>query len=137
MFLTTVLLTTMVDAYAPDATIHCTFPGQGASQRPIEIVLDPRPSLKDRPGLWRVMMEMNGKMSLRGAAQPIKATAERDILIRGITTRKSTYVIGLRDDGSAALRMDTRAKGANESRRTSRAGKCHGHENHIDRWLPS
>ena len=131
------LLSTMIDAFEPDTNIRCSFPGEGAAQRPIEIVLNPRPSLKDQPGLWRVIMEMNGRMSLRGAAQPILTTEERDILIRGVTARKSTYIIGLRDDGSAALRMNTRKPGAIEARQSSRTGTCFGHESFIDRWLPS
>lgn len=138
MFVAAMLMSSMIDAYSPEAgPIYCRFPGEEVASRTIEVVLEPRPSLKDQPGLWRVIMEMNGKMSMRASAKPIASTAERDVLIRGVSKRKSTYIIGLRDDGSAALNMNTRRVGGDEFRKTTRAGKCFGHEDYINRWLPS
>lgn len=138
MMLAAMLMGSMIDAWEPQGNaFKCTFPGEDAAARPIEVILDPRPSLKDRPGLWRVIMEMNGKLSLRAAARPIETTDARDVMIRGTTGRKSTYVIGLREDGSAALRMATILKDAAEPLKTSREGQCVGFETHLDRWIPS
>lgn len=138
MILTALLLATAIDQYEPvTGPIHCSFPPGDVAARSIEVTLDPRPSLKDQPGLWRVMMDMNGKLSLRASAQPIRGTSERDVLIRGVTRKKSTYIIGLRDDGTAALNMATPVEGSPDPRKELRAGVCRGFEPHIDRWLPS
>ena len=138
MMLAAMLLGATIEAYEPQSgPIHCTFPARDVAAQAIEVTLDPRPSLKDQPDLWRVMMEMNGRLSLRASAQPIHTTAERDILIRGVTQKKSTYIIGLRADGTAALNMATRVAGQADPRKELREGVCRGHETHIDRWLPS
>jgi hypothetical protein len=138
MFITALLMSSAVQAFEPNqGPIHCTFPSEDVAKRAIEVTLEPKPSLKDQPGLWRVMMEMNGRLSLKASAQPITGTFERDVLIRGVTSRKSTYIIGLRDDGTAALNMATAVTGSGEPRKELRSGQCRGYETHINRWLPS
>lgn len=87
--------------------------------------------------MFRVMMMMNDRLSLKAAAQPILSTEDRDILIRGTTRRKSMYTIGIRDDGNAALNMQTRDARTNDVSKSTRVGTCHGHETVIERWLPS
>lgn len=116
--------------------IQCDFPGQNPAEKSIRVVLDPRPSLKDQPGLFRVMMDLNGRVSVKASAQPIQSTDDRDVLIRGITKRKSMYTIGLRDDGKAALNMQMRQAGAEDVSKSTRLGECRGHEAHLERWLP-
>ena len=136
--LNTLILMAFVETMtSQENAIHCEFPGKEAAQSSIHVVLDPRPSLKDQPGLYRVVMEMNGRMSLEAAAQPILSTDERDVLIRGITKRKSMYTIGLRDDGKAALNMQTRQEGASEILKSTRLGACRGFKSYLERWLPS
>ena len=136
--LNTLILMAFVETIASQGSaIHCEFPGKEAAQKPIHVVLEPRPSLKDQPGLFRVVMEMNGRMSLKAAAQPILSTGERDVLIRGTTRRNSMYTIGLRDDGKAALNMQTRQAGDSETLKSTRIGACRGYMPYLERWLPS
>lgn len=124
------IVTMVMEALAPGTeAIRCEFPSDDNTKQPISVVLDPRPSLKDQPGLFRVMMDLNGALSVRAAAQPIMTTDERDVLVRGITPRKSVYTIGLRDDGMAALNMKT------ESADQTRVGACRNFESHFERWL--
>lgn len=128
--LNAMIVALVMDVVAPATTqIHCEFPGKTVTQKPIHVVLDPRPSLKDQPGLFRVMMDLNGAFSVRGAAQPITSTEDRDILVRGITSKKSVYTIGLREDGVAALSMQTKRA------TNTRVGACRNFESHFDRWL--
>ena len=132
------VLTSLVEAFSPGTTpIQCEFPGLDATEKPITVQLEPRPSLKDQPGLFRVIMDLNGRLSLRASAQPILSTEDRDILIRGITKKKSMYSLGIRDDGKAALNIQLRLAGANEVSKSTRVGQCQGMQAHIDRWLPS
>ena len=136
--LNALILTVFVETFAPmgSTAIHCDFPGRDAAETSIHVTLDPQPSLKDQPGLYRVTMGLNGRMSLKASAQPIHSTEDRDILIRGITARKSMYTIGLRDDGVAALNMQTKRAGDDEVSKATRIGACRNFEAQLDRWLP-
>ncbi len=131
--ITALLLTMAVNGYGDTTTITCNFPSEDADEAAIHVVLEPRPSLKDQPGLYRVMIDLGPRGSLKAAAQPILATEERDILIRGTTKRKSMYSIGLREDGSAAFNVQQLDQA--DAAKTTRIGACRGHEAHIDRWL--
>ena len=131
--LTALLLALSFNGYDGGTPITCDFPAEDAAGKSIRVVLEPRPSLKDQPGLYRVFMDFDGLVSVRAAAQPISATAERDILIRGITRKNAMYSIGLRDDGIAAFNIQP-AEGDSREKST-RLGECHGHKAHIDRWL--
>lgn len=136
--LNALILVAFVETFGTGPTaIKCDFPGEAMTQKPIQIVLEPRPSLKDRPGLFRVAMVLNGQTSMKALAQPIAGTDDRDIMIRGISRRKSTVTIGLRDDGAAALNMKTRKSGSDEVSQSTRLGECRDFETHINRWLPS
>ena len=131
--LTALLLATTINGYGIGTPITCNFPAETPGGKAINVVLDPRPSLKDQPGLYRVFMDFDGIVSVRAAAQPISTTDERDILIRGMTHRNAMYSIGLRDDGVAAFNiqpLDTET-----GKKSTRLGECRGHEAHIDRWL--
>lgn len=129
--MTKALIVSMImEALASDtAAIKCEFPAESNTQKAISVTLEPRPSLKDQPGLFRVMMDLNGAVSVRAAAQPITSTDDRDVLVRGVTARKSIYTIGLREDGVAALNMKTK------SADTTRVGACRNFETHFNRWL--
>lgn len=125
------IVSMFMEALAPEAAaIKCEFPAETVTEKAISITLEPRPSLKDQPGLFRVLMDLNhGAVSVRAAAQPITSTDDRDILVRGVTARRSIYTIGLREDGMAALNMKTK------SADTTRVGACRNFETHFNRWL--
>jgi hypothetical protein len=116
--------------------IHCDFPAAGNGGKPMRVVLDPLPSLKDQPGLYRVMMEIEGKLTLKAAVQPIPSTKDRDVLIRAKIPREAVVTLGMRADGAAALTMSTPGAQATKAQST-RIGACKGAEHHINRWLPS
>ena len=119
----------------PDGPIHCDFPSTDGASALISVELEPRPSLKDQPGLYRVAMKLNGQGPLRASAKPIASTQDRDVLIQGRTKRHHTYSLGLRDDGKAALNISRPGASADEVIKTTRIGDCHGHKAHIQRWL--
>lgn len=122
---------------AETRSITCEFPGRDSAEKRIIVTLEPRPSLKDQPGKFRVIMDLNERVTVRAAAAPITSTEERDILIRGITRKKSMYTIGLRDDGAAALNMQTKKAGAEEVTKSTRTGTCRGFDALLEKWLPS
>lgn len=132
------LLAAIVAATAPeDAPIECRFPGTDAAEKTIRILLEPKPSLKDQPGLYRVIMEMNERVSLRASARPISSTSERDILLHAVTRKKSVYSLGLRDDGRAALNIRKPDPDGGEADKSTRMGHCSNFKEHMDRWLTS
>jgi len=115
---------------APGNVIRCEFPSTAEIGKPISVSVSPRPSLRDRPGLFRATMQLNGTDALPASIHPIRATDARDVMIR---TKAGTSIvsIGLRDDGRAALKM---ALGGEEK---TRVGECHGDLKYINRWLAS
>ena len=117
--------------------IQCEFPGKEGNEKPIHVVLEPNPSLKDRPGLYRVMMELDGRSPLRGLAQPIVATAGRDIMIRGLHGNTKMYTVGLQEDGTAALNLKSGSSRKELETKMTRLGECRGFEAYLNRWLPS
>ena len=134
--ITAMLLTLAVNGFGGDAPITCVFPSESPEQKVIRIALEPRPSLKDQPGLYRVMMDFDGEVSVRASAQPIWSTDEDDILIRGRLQMVSLYSLGLRADGLAAFNVQSLGDGKQVDNRT-RIGECRGHEAYVDRWLSS
>ena len=134
--LSALLLSLAVNGTDGSAPITCTFPSTHSEQKTIHIVLEPRPSLKDQPGLYRVMMDFDGHLTVRASAQPILATADPDILIRGTTSKQNMYSLGLRADGAAAFNIQRQDEENLVDKRT-RIGECRGHEAHILRWLSS
>ena len=134
--LTALLLTLAINGNDGEPAIICNFPPTRIDQKPINIVLEPRPSLKDQPGLYRVMMDFDGALTVRASAQPIQATEAPDILIRGFTGKQNIYSLGLRADGTAAFNIQQPSEEKLVDERT-RIGECRGHEAHIHRWLSS
>lgn len=105
-------------------TIACTFTA-GTVAEPVAVTLEPVPSLKDRPGLYRVMLHL-GAHKLRANAQPIATTAEADVMIRAKAGAETYYTIGLRDDGAAAMHVAQAGAGR------TLTGLCQ----HQERWFP-
>jgi hypothetical protein len=114
--------------------VACSFPGTEAEERAIEIVLTPRPSLKDVPGLYRVEMAVNGGARLRAAAQPIATTDGRDVLVQARSGSKTHYTVGIDAEGRAALNVMIDERPEAEPREAMRTGHCRNHEAYIERW---
>lgn len=112
-----------------DAPISCTMTARDLDEPlTIAVTLDPVPSLKDKPGLYRVMMGI-GETKLTANAQPMTDTAEEDILFQAKAGSETLYTLGLRRDGAAA--MYVAQKGAN----VTLTGRCQRHERWFPGWL--
>lgn len=120
------LLTTL--AIGGGGEIACTFAGETLRDPVVSVRLEPVPSLKDRPGLYRVMFELGGAR-VRANAQPIDATKAADVMIRARAGAETFYTIGLRADGAAALNV-TRDGAARML-----IGRCEDHEPWVRGWL--
>lgn len=136
MLNTLIVLALMESAATEGSAIRCEFPGRDMAQTPMYVLLKPKPSLKDQPGLFRVMMHVEGRSPLKAIAQPIPGTDERDVLIRGTLGHSAKYTVGIRDDGSAAFNMQTRKSDDGSVNKQTWIGKCRGIETYINRWLP-
>ena len=131
------ILLGFVEFFASEGTaIRCEFPSQDMTEAPIRVLLEPRPSLKDQPGLYRVMMRMDNGTALKALAQPITGTEDRDVMIRVRQGENAMFTIGLRDDGAAAFNIQKRVRSDDGVLKQTRTGACRGHEMHINRWLP-
>ncbi|MEM9709499.1 MAG: hypothetical protein AAF871_11995 [Pseudomonadota bacterium] len=108
--------------------IHCAFGGSDLQAPPVAVTLYPVPSLKDRPGLSRVMVDVEGHR-LRGNAQPIDNTSDDDVLIRAQNERSEFYTLGLRLDGAAVLHV------GGQDLDETRFGRCEFHEDWFPGWL--
>ncbi|MDJ1008109.1 MAG: hypothetical protein QNJ13_09835 [Paracoccaceae bacterium] len=108
--------------------IACTFSGDDRADPVLTVTLEPVPSLKDRPGLYRVMMVVEGA-KVRANAQPIAATVEPDVMIRAKAGAETYYTIGLREDGAAALHV------AHSGAGRTLTGRCQRHEPWFPGWL--
>ena len=113
--------------------INCLFPATEGEGKSLQVVLDPMPSLKDQPGLYRVFMEIEGQVTLKAAAQPIATTEDRDILFLARHGQTSVFTLGVQENGQAALSQRTNQS----SKAKTRTGICDGASHHIHRWLPS
>lgn len=116
-------------AITDDNEIHCDFRGGGTDG--VYIVLEPSPSLWDRPDQFRLRVTMNDRTML-AKARPIADTQDRDVMINTTGKRSRALSIGLREDGRAALNI----RSQNAEPRTLR-GACNGNLEVIDRWLPT
>ncbi len=116
--------------------MSCTFPPDSPGDKPIEIVMQGKPSLKDLPGLYRVEMKINGN-GLPAAAQPILATEGRDVIVRAATGNTTFYAIGFDDSGAAALNVVWAEAGAVPETQMTRTGHCRNFERYIHTWSTS
>lgn len=112
--------------------VACTFHGRNETEAPIEVVLTPRPSLKDVPGLYRVEMAVNGTFKLAASAQPIVATDTNDVIVSAKHGGDTRYTIGFDESGNAALNILITDDGPN--RDATWVGHCRNHERVIHRW---
>ena len=63
------ILLVFIEFLANEGTaIRCEFPSPDMTEAPIRVLLEPRPSLKDQPGLYRVMMRMDNGTALKALA---------------------------------------------------------------------
>ncbi len=115
---------------APTGVIQCDFPAGTQAEEPIAISIVAHPSLRDRPGLFRATLDLNGTQTVAASVQPIPSTEDDDVVIK-TGTGNSTVALGLRADGRAALAI-TAANGE-----ATRIGDCHGQAAHLQRWLGS
>ncbi len=114
--------------------LACSFPGTEAEDRAIEIVVTPRPSLKDVLGLYRVEMAVNGGLRLKAAAQPIVTTDGQDVLVQARSGSTTHYTVGIDAQGRAALNVVIDERPEAEPREATRTGHCRNHERYIRRW---
>ena len=71
---------------------------------------------------------MNDRHTLAASVQPIRTTEASDVMIQ-TSDGASALVIGLRDDGKAALSIQA------SNGEATRTGDCHGYAGHLQRWL--
>lgn len=114
--------------------VACTFPGRTIEETSIEVVMTPKPSLKDLPGLYRVEMDVNGAFTLTAAAQPIRATDIQDVIVRGTRGDHTHFTLGFDANGQAALNIMVDDGPDQSPREATRAGQCRNYERAIQRW---
>ena len=131
--LVTALIETLTQGPVP---LHCAFPARGPDERPIEIVMQARPSLKDLPGLYRVEMAIDGT-GYTASAQPIIGTSGRDVLVRAAEGETTFYAVGFDDNGAAAFNVVHAAEGDLPERQVTRRGVCQNYERYIQTWSTS
>jgi len=106
----------------------CRFAPEGAAATLISV----RPGAEtNRPGLFRVNMWVAGQ-PLVGSAVALHKTKARDVVVRGISRDKTTWLIALRDNGTAYLQ--TKANTA-EAQPTGVRGTCTDFEDAMETWL--
>ena len=112
----------------------CTFPGTQVGEDAIEVVLTPRPSLKDLPGLYRVEMAVNGALRLPAAAQPITTTDQEDIMVRASDRPSRIYTVGVDAKGNAALNLLVRDDPNAAPHEAMRVGHCRNYQKALKKW---
>lgn len=108
--------------------IDCAFSGKTEDAPVIAVTLEPVPSLKDRPGLYRVMLRI-GTGQVRANAQPISTTDEVDVMIRAKAGAETFYTIALRQSGAAAMFITNPETGRTFT------GRCRNHEPWLANWI--
>ena len=131
------LATAMINSTGDGKPITCSFPALDNVKRAITVNVDPKPSLKDQPEQFRVLMNMNQNGALPAAAAPIASTQARDVMIRAFSDADRVYTIGLRDDGRAALNIQTVGETGTGSNTETWFGFCVNAKVYIDQWLSS
>ena len=129
------LLGAMVDTLEMGGRpVACTFPGRTYNEETIDVVLTPKPSLKDLPGLYRVEMAVNDRFSLSASAQPIAATDSQDVIVRARSDGEAVYTVGFDAAGNAALNILVRGATEADALEATRAGHCRNYERALERW---
>lgn len=119
----------LVDLPGPEMV--CAF--TEAAGLPVEVrVIDPELE-RTTSGQFKVDIRL-GREEVRGRAAPYDRSPARDVVLRATTRDRSVYLIALRDDGTALLRMKPPGEGAET---VTAKGACAQFERHLDRWLDS
>ena len=117
--------------------LACTFPADRPDRSHLEVLVTARPSLKDLPGLYRVRMEVDGKLHISGAAQPLSSTEGRDVIVRATMDRQVYYTLGVDETGAAALNVMDTAVVDEEPAEVTRVGHCRNYQPYLRTWAPS
>jgi hypothetical protein len=132
---TAMILTTLIETLGlGPRPLACSFPGPSSREIPIEVVVRPKPSLKDIPGLYRAEMIVNEILRLPAAAQPIITTETRDVMIRAAEGEHTFYTVGFDDRGRAALNIMITSDPDTVPHEATRTGRCRDFERYIQRW---
>ena len=131
--MTTALLTLMMGTnLAGTGDITCDFPPEDPSGTHLSVALKPAPSLRDRPGFFRAKLSIGNRDSLQATLSPIEITEARDMSLTAKGTDNLVYVMGLQDDGQAAINIRLQGTRASETR----VGTCDGLDPYMNHWLP-
>ena len=112
--------------------ITCNFPLEDPGKPALNVELRPTPSLRDKPGLFRVRMQVGAREPVQATAQPIHDTKGRDVAVTAKGSDDLYYALGLNHDGMAALNIRMGGTKASETL----FGTCEGATRHMERWLP-
>lgn len=112
--------------------ITCRFALEDRAQASLDVKLRPAPSLRDKPGFFRLKMRVGARDPVQATAQPIAKTATRDIAITAKGTDDLYYALGFNQDGTAVLNIRMGGTMASETL----FGTCQGVDKHLERWLP-
>ena len=131
--MTTALLTLMMGTtLTGTGDITCDFPPDDAAGTHLSVALRPAPSLRDRPGFFRAKLSIGNRDSLQATLSPIEITKARDMGLTAKGNDNLIYVMGLQDDGQAAINIRLQGTKASETR----TGTCNGIDKHMNHWLP-
>jgi hypothetical protein len=75
-----------------------------------------------------------GNEALHGRVAPYDKSEARDVVMRVTAGDNSVYLIALRDDGTALMRVKPAGE---EAEVVTSKGSCSDFERHLDRWLSS
>ncbi len=128
------LLTAMIgtaELGIPD-DITCRFAFEDRSEATLDVALRPTPSLRDKPGFYRIKMRVGSRDPVQATAQPIEKTKARDMAVTAKGSDDLYYAVGLNHDGKAALNIRMGGTTASETL----LGTCQGVGKHMERWLP-
>lgn len=112
----------------------CTFPAHDRGTKPLEIMVEAHPSLKDLPGLYQVGISLDGSRWLRAKAQPIGSTDGRDVMVRARQGASRFVTLGVDSLGRAALNISLSGEAGGLVPEFTRNGYCTNFERYINRW---
>jgi hypothetical protein len=114
--------------------ISCAFKGMDVADPELRINVEPvADPFSSTPGLYKIRLALQGE-DIRGSAVPFLKSDARDVVMRAVTANKTTYIIALRDDGTAIMK----SKGAKaDAVVETRNGICENFEAHLNQWLAS
>ncbi len=128
------LLTIMMGTTSLGASdrITCDFALIDSDRASLNVELRPKPSLRDKPGLFRLKMQVGTRSPVQATAQPIDTTEDRDVSVTAKGADDLFYALGVNQAGQAALNIRMGGTTASETL----FGNCRGITKHMDRWLP-